>query len=68
MMGILMDLSKLKQLMVQYTRERGNEDDCELARRLLLSDFLLWLQEKERIHVEKTTPRRAGTKADRFIN
>lgn len=46
--AIVINLDQLKQLMLEFVAARGGSvDDENLLRRLTLSDFLLWLKQKE---------------------
>ena len=51
--AITINLDELKALIVEFIVERGG-DESELLRRLTLSDFLLWMQEKARTDGKKT--------------
>lgn len=45
MIAAVMDLTLLRALMIEYIAERESAGD--LTRALTLSEFLLWLQQKE---------------------
>ena len=48
MMAITINLDQLKQLMLEFVAARGGDiDDDNLLRRLTLSDFLLYLRQKQ---------------------
>ena len=48
MNAIVINLDQLKQLMLEFVAARGGDvNDENLLRRLTLSDFLLWLRQKE---------------------
>ena len=47
MTAITINLDELKAFIVEFIVERGGDEE-DLLRRLTLSDFLLWMQEKAR--------------------
>ncbi len=58
MIGITINLDSLKRLLVQYCDEqcaRTQADDNDMARRLLFSDFILWLRRQQDGTQEVTT-------------
>ena len=64
MSAIVINLDQLKSLMLEFVAARGGDvDDDNLLRRLTLSDFLLYLRQKqEQLNVEaQTTPSITGT-------
>lgn len=46
--AIVINLDRLKELMLDYLAERGY-DEADDLRRLTLSDFVLWLRHKQEV-------------------
>lgn len=57
MIAMTINLDELKALIVEFIVERGGDEE-DLLRRLTLSDFLLWMQEKARLDAKERPDKR----------